>query len=81
MSSQDVSIQVQWRTVPTLFVDQVVGFAAADGVGRLTLGELAFNPDGGRPIGRPVVTIAASLLGLERLAFQLKEVIEQMKAE
>ncbi len=73
-------IAIRWREVPTILVDQIVGFAAADGVARLSFGELVFNPGGGIPNARLAVTLASSVDGWKRILIQVSDAINQLTA-
>jgi len=71
-----IDVQVVWVEHPTLLVDQIIGFANVDNVPRVAFGQLNFAPGKGIPVGKPVVTLAATLDAWRRIRDQINTMLE-----
>lgn len=68
------NLAIEWRDVPTIVADSVVGFVTVGGMPRVTLGQISYKPGGVQPKYIPVVTIAAPVEALGFIAAQLQEI-------
>jgi len=78
-AASPVNLDIRWRDVPNVLVDQTVGFAAAGGVVRLTFGSLVFTPGGDLPHVRPEITLAMSHDALEGITTSLNNLVAQFR--
>lgn len=62
-------LEVQWRDIPSYYVDGAMGAAWIGGMHRVVLGEFVFNaaPGAERPATRPVASIVISPAALATL--------------
>ena len=80
-AADGVVVAMEWRDIPTILVDQVIGFTHLEGIGRITFGQLVFKPNVDTPVGNPVVTIAASSTALKKIRDQINDVVRIMEKQ
>lgn len=73
-------IPIEWRDVPTVLVDSVVGYVTVANLPRVTLGQISFRPGGEHPVYLPQMTIASTIPALKFMAAQLLEIARQAEA-
>jgi hypothetical protein len=75
---QTVNLPLEWRAVDSMFIDQIIGFTHADGIGRIVLGQLEFRPNLPTPVGAPVMAMLMTQAGMVRFRDQLTDLIKNM---
>lgn len=75
--AEESGYRMAWRHAPSYFVDGVVGIAGADGVHRIALGQINFNPmpDATGPLLTPVCHLMVTTQGAEFLIQALQDAI------
>lgn len=74
-----VDVEIRARDVPTVLVDQIIGFTAVEGVGRATFGQIVFAYGSPNPVAHPVISLAATRAGWGRLHEQIGTIIKQLE--
>jgi hypothetical protein len=77
LPSQEDLPPVQWRDVPTVLVDGVIGDCIVSGVRRITLAEFVYNetPGAPKPRIRTVVTLAMTDMALKNISDYLAKLV------
>lgn len=77
---QPGDLEIEWREVPTVLVDSIVGWVNVAGIPRLTLGQVSYKPGGSIPRYLPTVTIAMPAEGMRFMANQILDIADQIEA-
>lgn len=75
--------EITWREVSTIFAESPLGYAHANGVARIVMGEINFNeqPGADRPKFRPVFNLALPLTALPVMIDYLQGIQASLQGE
>jgi len=76
VAPKGVNVPIEWVEVPTVLVDQIVGYTNADNVSRVAFAQLTFRPGLATPVAHPVAMLASTIPGWKRIRAQIDEMLK-----
>ena len=73
-------VEINWRDSSTVLIDNVLSFADAENILRITFGQLVYSPGGQKPRATPVLTLAASEPAWQRIVDNISEALRTARA-